>query len=139
MDIYLSINNREEVIKLPVVPRSFKINSPQNNETYTTISQGDIKLIGLRGLKSLTIDSFFPVKDYVFLKDKSYKGWEYINIIEKWIDRRIPIRLIITDTPINLACTIESFDYSVEDGSGDVYYTLVLSEFKFIDLTKKKV
>lgn len=139
MDIFLSINNREQVIQLPIVPSEFKIPSPQNHETYTTINQGDIKLIGQRGLKSLTIDSFFPAKDYPFARDKTYKGWEYYEIIESWIDRRIPIRLIITNTPINMAVVIDNFEAGVQDGSGDVYYSLALSEFKFIKLDKKKV
>lgn len=139
MDIFLSINNREQVIKLPVVPPSFEIQSPNNNETYNTVSQGDIKLIGLRGLESISISSFFPVKDYPFLRDRTYKGWEYVNIIKKWIDRRLPIRLVITDTPINMPCSIESFQYGVKDGSGDIYYTLALAEFKFINLEQRRV
>lgn len=139
MDIFLSINNREQVIQLPVIPKQFRIPSPVNNETETTINQGDIKLIGTRGLKAITIDSFFPSKDYPFSRDKSYYGWEYVEIIESWIDRRIPIRLIITNTPINLAMTIDNFQYGPQDGSGDVYYSLALSEFKFIKLEQRKM
>jgi hypothetical protein len=139
VDIFLSINNREQVIQLPIVPSEFKIPSPVNNETYTTINQGDIKLIGQRGLRAITIDSFFPKNDYPFSRDKTYHGWEYVEIIEKWIDRRIPIRLIITNTPVNIAMSIENFEYGPQDGTGDVYYSLALSEFKFIQLEKRKV
>lgn len=139
IDIFLSINNREQVIQLPIVPSEFFIDSPQQNETFNTITQGDIKLIGNRGIKTLSFDSFFPVKDYPFTRDKSYSGWEYVEIIESWIDRRIPIRLIISNTPINMAVTIENFYYGIRDGSGDIYYTLSLSEFKFIQLQTKKV
>ncbi|QQP13055.1 hypothetical protein FJQ98_02985 [Lysinibacillus agricola] len=139
MDIFLSINNRKQIIQLPIVPSEFKIASPMNNETFTTINQGDIKVIGRRGLKSLTIESFFPSKHYPFSRNRAYKGWEYVEIIESWIGKRVPIRLIITNTPINLAMTIENFDYGPQDGSGDIYYSLSLSEFKFINLDKKKV
>jgi hypothetical protein len=139
VDIFLSINNREQVIQLPVVPKEFKVPSPVDNENFNTISQGDIKLIGLRGLKAISIDSFFPVKDYPFLRDRSYKGWEYVEIIESWIDRRVPIRLIATNTPVNLPMAIESFEYGPQDGSGDVYYSLSLSEFKFVQLETRRV
>lgn len=140
MDIFLSINSREQVIQLPVVP-AFKIPSPMNNEVYSTINQGDIKLIGQRGLKALTLESYFPAKDYPFLRDRTYKGWEYVEIIEAWMDRRRPIRLIITNTPINLPMTIENFECGPKDGdgSGDVYYSLSLSEFRFINLETRKV
>lgn len=139
MDIFLSINNREQVIQLPVVPSEFKISSPMNNETFTTINQGDLKMIGQRGLKSLTIESFFPAKDYPFLRSREYFGWQYVDIIEAWIDRRVPIRLIATNTPINMAMTIENFEYGPQDGSGDIYYSLQLSEFKFIQFETRLV
>ncbi len=139
MDIFLSINNREQVIKLPVVPISFKIKSPYDNTTWDTVSIGKIKLIGRRGLKGITISSFFPNRDYPFAKDKTYSAWEYANIIEQWRARRIPVRLIITDTPINEAMAIDDFEYGPQDGSGDVYYTLVLEEFKFPLLQQRQV
>ncbi|RKD26681.1 hypothetical protein BEP19_15855 [Ammoniphilus oxalaticus] len=139
MDIFLSINNREQVIQLPVVPSEFRIPNPQNHETFTTINQGDIRLIGKRGLQTITIDSFFPSKDYPFLRSRQYWGWEYVDIIQSWIDREVPIRLIITNTPINMAVTIDDFEYGPRDGSGDVYYTLPLTEFKFIELKSRGV
>lgn len=142
MDIFISINNREQVIKLPVLPKEFKIQSGMKNETFDTINQGEIKLIGMESLKSISIQSFFPNNDYTFLRDRSYRGWQYVEMIEAWKDRRVPIRLIITDSPkelVNMACTIESFEYGKQDGTGDIYYTLTLSEFKFIQLAQKEV
>lgn len=139
MDIFISINNREQVIKLPVLPKDFKIQSGMKNETYETISIGEIKLIGMPTLKTISFSSFFPAKDYTFLRDRIYKAYEYVNMIEEWKSRRVPIRLIITDTPINMACSIEAFEYGEQDGTRDVYYTLSLSEFKFIQLVKRRV
>ncbi|MDF2546149.1 MAG: hypothetical protein K0R93_1047 [Anaerosolibacter sp.] len=139
MDIFLSINNREQLIKIPVLPKEFKIRSSQKNESFETIQQGEIKQIGLMGLKSISFSSFFPVKDYPFSKDSLYSGWEYAEIIEGWRDRRIPVRLIITETPINMPVTIDDFEYGPQDGSGDVYFTLSMSEFKFIKLDQRRV
>lgn len=138
MDIFLSINNREQVIQLPIVPAEFKIPSPVNNETYSTINQGDLKIIGQRGLKALTIDTFFPSKVYPFNRDNTYKGWEYVEIIESWIDRRLPIRLIATNTPVNMLMSIENFEYGLQDGSGDVYYSLQLEQFREIVLQTRR-
>ncbi|MCT4566132.1 MAG: hypothetical protein N4A68_17710 [Maledivibacter sp.] len=142
MDIFLSINNRQQVIKLPVLPSQFKIQSGMKNETYDVISQGDIKLIGMPALKSISLQSFFPNQDYSFLRDKHYRGWQYVETIEEWKSRRVPIRLIISEAPrdiINMPCTIEAFEYGVQDGTGDIYYTLTLSEFKFITLDQRRV
>ena len=139
MDIFLSINNREQVIKLPVLPTEFKIQSGMKNESYDTISQGEIKLISMEALKSIAIQSFFPNKDYSFSRDRKYRGWQYVEMLEEWKSRRVPIRLTITESPINMACTIEAFEYGIQDGTEDIYYTLTLSEFKFIDLSRKGV
>lgn len=139
IDIFLSINNREEVIQLPVVPQEFTIQEPHNNENYQTITQGDIKLIGLAGLKSLTLESFFPGQDYPFLRSRSLWGWEYVEKIQGWMTKRVPIRLVIANTPINMACTIEDFTYGLKPGSKDIHYTLTLEEFKFIQLDRRQV
>lgn len=46
MDIYLSVNNREQVICLPVLPAEFTITKPQKNEVFETVNHGELKLIG---------------------------------------------------------------------------------------------
>lgn len=139
MDIFLSVNNRAEIIQLPIVPSEFKIKSPVNNETFTTINQGDIKLMGERGLKDLTIDTFFPKQVYAFARSNDYKAWQYVEMIESWIERKLRVRLIATGSPVNIVMAIDNFDYGPQDGSGDIYYSLSLSEFPDIKLQKKKV
>lgn len=131
MDIFLSVNNREQVLKLPVVPKEFTVSKPQKNEVFETITQGELRLLGTPGLKSITISSFFPVKEYPFLRDNTYKGFEYVYIIDTWILQKLPIRLIITDTPINMAVSVESFEYTIKQ-DGDLYYSLTLGEVKLI-------
>ena len=128
MDIYLSVNNREEVIRLPVLPSTFTISKPQTTQVFETISQGELQLIGTPKLKGITISSFFPVKDYPYLRDRSMKGWEYVYVIDTWILRKLPLRLVITDTPINMAVAVKNFDYTVKTDS-DLWYKLELEEF----------
>jgi hypothetical protein len=131
MDIYLSVNNREQVICLPVLPAEFTVTKPQSNEIFETITQGQLKLIGTPALKGILIESFFPARDYPFLKDRSYKGFEYVYIIDKWVEAKLPIRLIITDTPINMVCCVDDFSYTIKK-DGDLYYSLTLGEVKLI-------
>lgn len=132
MNIFLSVNNREQVLQLPVLPTEFTITKPQENEIFETVTQGDLKLIGMPGLKGITINSFFPIRDYPFLKDRTYKGFEYVYIIDKWIEVKYPIRLIITETPINMVCCVDDFSYSIKK-DGDLYFNLTLSEFRLVN------
>jgi len=119
------------VLKLPVVPKEFTVSKPQKNEVFETVTQGELRLIGTPGLKSITISSFFPIREYPFLRDNTYKGFEYVYIIDTWILQKLPIRLIITDTPINMAVSVENFEYTIGQ-DGDLKYSLVLGEFKIL-------
>ncbi|WP_018923867.1 phage baseplate protein [Salsuginibacillus kocurii] len=132
MNIYLSINNREQVIKLPVLPSELSISDPQNNENFDSIEKGEMKLIGKSGLKSFDIQSFFPANDYYFVRDRAYSGIEYIELLEEWKERRVPIRVVIDEMNINLPMAIEELTYSSEDGTKDIYYTLSLEQFRFV-------
>ena len=128
MDIYLSVNNRADVMCLPVLPSSFTISKPQSTEIFETVSQGELQLIGVPKLKGITISSFFPVRDYPYLRDTSMKGWEYVYKIDTWIEQKLPIRLVITDTPINMAVAVKDFEYTIKT-DGELWYTLELEEF----------
>lgn len=89
MDIYLSVNNRADILKIPVLPSQFTISKPQSTETFETVSHGELMLIGSPKLKSISISSFFPIRDYPYLRDKSMKGWEYVYKIDTWIDLKL--------------------------------------------------
>lgn len=134
IEVFLSINNNEEVIQLPAPPEGYRIGSAFSNTTKETITQS-LNIIGLRELKDFNITSFFPVRDYPFLQNRSMWGMEYVDTIERWRDRRIPIRIIIVSNvptlTVNMAVTIDDFDYSIKK-NGDIQYTLSFREFSFV-------
>ena len=137
MDFYLSFNNGEEQLRLPVTPSGFEVVEKHNNTVLNITSLGEINMIGKKGLASISISSFFPAKEYYFC---TYTGfptpYECIKILKKWKDSGKPIRLIITNTPINYAMTIEFLSYGEQDGTRDVYFTLTLREYVFIKQSK---
>ncbi|USK54367.1 hypothetical protein LIS82_22880 [Cytobacillus solani] len=142
MEIFLSTKDRKQIIKLPIIPPEIKVNSPSQNEIYSTISQGDIKLIGPPGLRTISFSSFFPFESYSWAKDRTYKGMRYVHMIEKWKLDKEPIRLVITGKKasiINMLCAIDNIEFGSQDGTTDIYYTLSLSEFKLLPLQKRKV
>jgi len=128
MDIFLSVNNREQILQLPVVPPEFTITKPRKNDVFETATQGDLKLLGTEGLKGIIINSFFPVRDYPFLRSRAYRGFEYVYIIDTWLNAKLPIRLIVTETPINMAVTVDNFEYTIKS-DGDLYYTMECCQF----------
>ncbi len=134
MDIFLSVNNRADILQIPVLPSSFTVSKPQNLSTFETVSKKDLQLIGTPKLKGITISSFFPVRDYPYLRDNSMKGWEYVDKIDSWISQKLPIRLVITDTPINMAVAVKNFDYTIKT-DGDLWYSLEFEEFNLLEET----
>ena len=109
-----------------------KFSDPVYKYINETVSHGELMLIGSPKLKSISISSFFPIRDYPYLRDKSMKGWEYVYKIDTWIDLKLPIRLIITETPINMAVAVKDFKYTIKT-DGDLWYTLDLEEFNLLN------
>lgn len=73
-----------------------------------------------------------------FNTDRSFFE-ECINLLIKWKDSGRPIRVIVKGTTINYEMAIESLTYSEEDGTGDVYFSLELKEYKFIKVPTIKI
>jgi hypothetical protein len=135
ISIFLSINNNEEVIEIPVIPEEIRLNSAFSNDSFDSMTQ-QLNLIGIRELIPFEIQSFFPIRDYPFLRSRNMWGMEYVETIERWRDRRVPLRLIITnDEPngfsLNMPVTIDNFEYGTGK-SGDIDYNLSLKEFVFV-------
>ncbi|MBC8579910.1 hypothetical protein [Zhenhengia yiwuensis] len=137
MDFYLSYNNNEEQLRLPVTPSDFELSQRNNNTVININALGEINLIGKKGLASISLSSFFPAQEYYFCKYTGFpKPYECVKMIQKWRDSGRPIRLIITGTSINYAMTIENFIFSEQDGTRDVYFTLELREYVFTKQVK---
>ena len=131
MDIYLSVNNRADILIIPVLPPQFTISKPQSTTVFETVSKGELQLVGTPKLKSISFSCFFPVRDYPYLRDTSMKGWDYVYKLDTWIEQKLPIRLIITDTPINMVVAVKNFDYTIKT-DGDLWYTIEFEQFNLL-------
>jgi len=138
--VFLSINNNEEVLQLPVPPEEYSIPSPFKNEQVEGMRR-TINIIGLPGLRSIEISSFFPTAghNYPFLQNRSMWGMDYVNTIERWRSRRAPIRFVIIgpggQKNVNMAVTIDDFDHGMMR-DGDIRFTLKMTEFAFVNVKR---
>lgn len=99
MDIYLSFNNNEDVLRLPILPPSFEVQGANNNNVVNINSIGDINMIGKMGLSMIRLESFFPAQEYPFAQyTNPPTPSECLKLIDKWRKSGKPIRLIITNT-----------------------------------------
>jgi len=124
------ISQNEEKLVLPVTPVKYEVGNEQGNKTVDITQIGEVLLFGNPKLKTLSFEGFFPAKDYPFIVGDKRKPIEIINLIEKWKTSKKPVRVIISDGPINLMMGIESFPYKKQENTGDMYYTLTFKEHK---------
>lgn len=68
MNIYIKWSNDTESIKLPINPESFTLSDGMSNTTVTVHGFGEINLKGKRGLKEITLASFFPDRNMISLR-----------------------------------------------------------------------
>jgi hypothetical protein len=126
------LSSNAEKFVLPVTPPNYEVNTGQGNKIVTITQVGEALIFGMPKLQTLTLKCFFPalVHDYPFVVGDSKSPSECVQQLIKWKEARTPVRVIITDTPVNMAMAIQSFDYRKQDGSQDIYYTLSFTEYK---------
>ena len=126
-------------ITLPVAPASYDVTAQYHNETVAVNNYGDIRMLGMKGLKSISFSSLLPAQDYSWAHHLT-DPWSIVKQIEEYasIVPRQPARLSISGTSINMNVSIDEFKYSQQDCSGDIYYTLTFSEYPYI-LTKSGI
>lgn len=132
MEYWLKKQNGDS-LRLPVPPSEYNISKSINIETEKINELGEVGLFGGKNLQQIELVSFFPNQDYSFCQYKNFPApHECTKFIDDIKDNGEPVRLLITDTDINTEFLIENFEYGERDGTRDIYFTLVLREYKRI-------
>lgn len=140
--IYLSFNNNEELIELPLLPKKLEISGSGNNKSTEILSLGEVTQLKLPKQFTLQIDSEFPAMWYPSCnvsESKLLSPFEYIEKIEKWRKTLKPIRFVFVGSSIdiNAPVSIESFSYDEEGGDvGTWSYKLKLKEYRWYGAEK---
>lgn len=135
----ISTANSKEQIKLPVNPSQFELDDPQLNQKITLLNVGEANQLGGVGLITGSLSSFFPSSSSPFYKRADRSPAEYLKLIEKWKDSSQPVRLIVSDTGINIAMTIDNIHTIRYEGDKDIYYTIDLTEYKSLNVPTVKI
>ena len=128
--VILSSNNEKFIV--PVTPRNYEVKTAQDNETIDILDFGEAMLFGNAKLKRLSFSGFFPhpKHDYPFIVGDVKTPIECVELLTKWKEAKKPIRVIITDSPVNLMMGLREFTYREQDGTRDIYYKLSFIEYK---------
>lgn len=123
-----------EKLTLPVTPNKYSVKTSELNKVVDILDFGEALLFGNPGLVRLSFSCFFPrlYHEYTSIISGDYEkdATELVELITKWKEGKKPVRVIITDSPVNHMLAIKQFDYDEHDGSHDIYYTMSLEEYK---------
>lgn len=130
-DLTISLAAGSSVVTFPVLPSELMVSVNTNHGTVNINNYGEYLMKGRTGLKSLTLAGFFPAQDYPFAM-MTMSPYTYIAELEAMRTGGEVCQLTVSDTPISMPCLISSFKFGEKDGSGDVYYELVLTEYRYV-------
>lgn len=139
MDFFLK-NDNGDYLRLPVPPPDFTIQRGNLNQSVTVTNIGELNLWGPEKLAGITLQSFFPYTyNAMYCSYQGFpKPWDCIKKLNDWRLSGNFLRLIITDknkeVDINMQVLIESLDSNMQDASGDVYFVLVLKEYRVVNI-----
>ncbi|WP_242835632.1 LysM peptidoglycan-binding domain-containing protein [Ruminiclostridium josui] len=130
-----TIKNKELI--LPVTPSSFEVNHGINVETINIHTLGDVSVAGYKLAPTYKVDCMFPAKKYPFCQPKAdLNPYSYVKKFEEWCDNHTVLRYIISDTMVNTPVLISDITYGEKDGTGDVYATITMRNYKTLSVVQ---
>lgn len=127
MEIWLKQGKKE--LRLPILPANLQNEGEQDNKTETVNKTGEVNLLGLSKLDTIPLSAHFPKHPMYY---DQYAGYpspkKCVDTVEKMKQGGV-ITLIITPY-INRQATIEHFTWSLQDGTGDIYYTIETKQYR---------
>lgn len=131
MPIEIWLNQADDKFRFSVIPPTIGVSSGISTSSSNIIKTGELVAFAGRKLSTFDIDCFFPNQDYNFCEYYGFpKPYDCIDKLKRWMDEGWILRLIVTETNINMECIITDFDYEEKDATGDVYYSLSLKEYR---------
>lgn len=131
MEIHL-IDGAGQDFYFPVNPEEIKITRSRGYETVAVLSLGEFDFPTGEKVKEITFSSFFPA---VYDSYCNYEGLpdplEAMQTLTRMTASKQPVRLIITDTPVNVLVLISAHDTTFKGGEpGDVYFDLTVRTWR---------
>lgn len=146
--IFLSYNNNEEILELPILPEKLNINRFGQNVGMNVLNIGEVTQQKLPKAFTVSIESEFPSVEYASSRKNTGNFSDYtnpydcVNTILKWQELLHPIRFVWVggSVEINSPVSIEDFSYSEQGGDvGTISYLLNLKSYTFYGQEKLSI
>lgn len=125
---YLTNLATGEMITLCMPPEVVKARTETNFRTWNIIEKGEVKLPKGERLTQLGWEGILPGANILAHNFVNLSAWEkptgLVKTIVRWRENGDKIKVLITQTPINMTVYIKSFDYEMSGGQGNIKYDI---------------
>ena len=126
-EFFLRDDDGEEV-QLCMPPEEIRVKSSAAFRSFNVVEAGEIKIPKGEQLTAISWRGILPgagILNYPFVvRDAWNSPAEVIKIISRWREQGKKLKLLITQTPVNLDVYIKGFDYTAKGGQGDYNYDI---------------
>lgn len=141
---YLTNLTTGESITLCMTPEEIKAQSETSFRSWNIITKGEVKLPKGERLTQLRWSGIFPGANILVHNFVWRTAWqppqEMVRTITRWREAGDKVKILVTQTPINLDCYIKSFNYTASGGQGNIKYEIELiaaKEMKVMTVEEK--
>lgn len=131
MDIIFLNSKTGEQLTMPVTPSEFRVEIGRAVTQLDMAQTGQVNLPGLEALFNEQQTFLLPssTRNYT---SAGYGGDPYgiVDTLTRWSQSGDVLRMIVTDTPVNLPVLLAPVRYGEQDGTGDVYVTLTMRQYR---------
>ena len=140
IDIFITDTETKRKVQLPSLPEKVVLTLQKKYATYSILDLGGISLPSGRELSGVSWDGVFygeSRKNFPFIRNWMSPK-EIQTILTEWRDNGHVLKLIITDTPINIDVTLSTFEGIYGGGFGDYEYSISFLEYREPEVTVGK-
>ena len=127
-EIYLTNAETSEVIQFCMLPEEIHVKTASSFRSYNIIERGEVKLPKGEQLTQITWSGLLPnarLLLYNFLKHEAWEQpLEIVRALKRWREDGNKIRLLITQTAVNLDVYLKSFDTDYRKSFAGINYTI---------------
>ena len=132
MDIYLTAFEGLGDFRFPSLPEEIVVTSGTSYQTYRIINIGEVRVPKGTDCDKISWDGWFwgrPRRNMDYLGDWN-DPLACVKQLQAWEKNGTPMRLLITDSGINMDVTISSFKPKRSGGHGDIQYSIEFVEYR---------
>ena len=131
-ELWLTHNNGTEKFRFPVLPEVFHIKKGALNTSVNVQGFGEIVVMQDTAAVGIAFSGIFPIVPFPGIQHEDLLDPYAVNTkITIWQQSDRPSRLILTNTTVNLAVTIEDFTFFERGGDiRTLHFSLVLKQYR---------